>query len=113
MTAQSTTMPIARRASIDRATAKAQEQGRAGNVPTVVTVRAWSNGTTRWRYSLSSRTAGGAVYLIDLTDNHGQLTTHCDCPAIGICWHRVAVRLAHRGDLTAHRPATVRPSDYR
>jgi hypothetical protein len=86
-----------RRTALDRATAKAHEQARAGNLPTVIVARAWSNGITTWRYALGSRTAGGTVYLIDLTDSNGRLTTHCDCPAMTTCWHRVAVRLAHTG----------------
>jgi hypothetical protein len=113
MTGQSTPMTTRRRAAIDRATAKAHEQARQGNLPAVVYVRAWSNGVTRWRYSLSSRTNGKNVWLIDVTDNHGRLTTACDCPAIGVCWHRASVRLAHTGALRPHPPATVRPLDDR
>lgn len=89
---------------IDRAYSKALEQARTGNVPTAITARAWSNGITRWRYSVASRTTGGAVWLVDLTDTHGTLVTACDCPATGICWHRASARLAHTGQLLAHRP---------
>jgi hypothetical protein len=89
---------------IDRAYAKALEMARVGNVPTAISARAWSNGITRWRYSVASRTTGGAVWLVDLTDTHGTLATACDCPATGVCWHRASARLAHTGQLTAHRP---------
>jgi hypothetical protein len=92
-------------ARIDRAFAKALEQARVGNLPTAITARAWSNGVTRWRYSVASRTTGGDVWLVDLTDTHGTLTTACDCPATGVCWHRAAARLAHTGTLTPHRTA--------
>jgi hypothetical protein len=97
-------------ARIDRAMARAHEQARVGNVPTAITARAWSNGITRWRYSVASRTTGGDVWLVDLTDTHGTLVTACDCPAVGVCWHRAAARLAHTGQLVPHRTATVRSS---
>jgi hypothetical protein len=97
-------------ARIDRAYAKAHEQARVGNVPTAITARAWSNGVTRWRYSVASRTTGGDVWLVDLTDTHGALTTACDCPAIGVCWHRAAARLAHTGQLVPHRVPSLTSS---
>jgi hypothetical protein len=105
-----TTMTDARQARIDRANAKAHEQARAGNLPTALAARAWSNGITRWRYSVGSRTAGGSVYLVDLTDDHGTIWTACDCPAIGVCWHRAATRLAHTGQLASYRTATLTAS---
>jgi hypothetical protein len=97
-------------ARIDRAMARAHEQARVGNVPTAITARAWSNGITRWRYSVASRTTGGDVWLVDLTDTHGTLVTACDCPAVGVCWHRAAARLAHTGLLVPHRVPSLTSS---
>jgi hypothetical protein len=101
-------MTSAQQSRIDRAYAKAHEQARAGNLPAVLHARAWSNGITRWRYSVASRITAGTVYLVDLTDDHGQLFTACDCPSVGPCWHRAAVRLAHTGQLTAYRTGSLR-----
>lgn len=100
---RATSMTISQQARIDRANAKALEQARAGNVPTALSARAWSNGRTTWRYGVASRTSGGSVWLVDLTDDHGVVTTTCDCPATGVCWHRAATRLAYMGQLTLHQ----------
>ena len=94
----------AKQARIDRAIAKAWEQARAGNLPTLL--RQHDTGhDTKQVWSVGSRTAGGTVYTIDLAADADGISTLCDCAgseADRICWHRAATRLAALGELDYH-----------
>ena len=82
-----------RQISIDRATAKAHEQSRVDNLPTLLRSRRDADGGCR-----PTRLAAG-------------IETLCDCAAAEsdrICWHRAACRLAHLGELAYHDAATGR-----
>jgi hypothetical protein len=106
-------MDTTRQAQIERAMSKAFEQARADNLPTLLGVRAWSNGVSQWRWSVASRTVAGVVYLITLCDDHGLLTSTCDCPAVDVCWHRAAARLAYAGRLASWRVEPAREESIR
>ena len=97
--------------AIDRATAKAYEQARADNLPTLLRSRRTPDGDWRQVWSVGSRTVAGSVYTIDLAHDAAGIETLCDCAAAEsdrICWHRASVRLAHLGQLAYHDGATGR-----
>lgn len=85
----------------ERAQAKAFEQARAGNLPTLLRQQ-FTGDAIRELWSVGSRTQGGTVYLIDLCHDAAGVETLCDCPAEAVCWHRAAVRLAHADALPFH-----------
>jgi hypothetical protein len=100
-----------RRRAIDRAIAKAHEQARADNLPTLLRSHRDADGDWRQTWSVGSRTVAGSVYTIDLCHDANGVQTLCDCAAAEsdrICWHRAAVRLAHLGQLAYHDAATGR-----
>ena len=93
-----------KQAAIDRATAKAHEQARSGNLPMLLR-QADEGHQSRQVWSIGSRMTAGTCYTIDLTADCDGLRTLCDCPAgttDKICWHRAAVRLAALGELQYH-----------
>ena len=94
-------------AAIDRATHKAHEQARTGNVPTLLRSFTSPDGLEQRQFwTVGSRTTGGVVYDVTLTADADGLKTlcHCDGATAGrICWHRAAVRLAALGELECHR----------
>jgi erythromycin esterase-like protein len=100
-----------RAATIARATAKAHEQARAGNLPTLLRSRFDGEAITEL-WSIGSRTTGGAVYIVDLRHDADGVTTYCECEAQHagrVCWHRAAARLAHADAIRSHRaPGVVR-----
>lgn len=87
--------------SIDRATARALEQARLGNLPTLISSDA--DAAQTWQvWSVSSRTTDGSIYVVDLYADIDGLRTICSCEAgkaSRICWHRAASRLACLGDI--------------
>lgn len=93
---------------LDRATAKSDEQARAGNLPRVV-----RRGFGEVIWCVASRTEGGVYYLLRESDE-GEIT--CDCPASVLCWHRVHVGRALAGVIgtleNAHRPPMTIGGDY-
>ena len=100
-----------RQRAIDRATAKAFEQARADNLPTLLRSRRTPDGGWQQVWSVGSRTVAGSVYTIDLAHDGAGIETLCDCAAFEaerICWHRAACRLAHLGELAYHDAATGR-----
>jgi len=84
-----------------RAQAKAHEQARVGNVPTLIRQRFTGDALVEL-WSVGSRTQGGTVYLIDLCHDAAGVETLCDCPAADGCWHRAACRLAHADRIPSH-----------
>jgi len=88
-------------AARERAQAKAFEQARAGNLPTLLRQQ-FTGDALRELWSVGSRTQGGTVYLIDLCHDAAGVETLCDCPAEAVCWHRAACRLAHADALPFH-----------
>jgi hypothetical protein len=94
-----------RQARIDRAVAKALEQARTGNLPTLLRTYT-SDPLETWQvWSVGSRTVAGTVYLIDLKADADGLSTLCSCQAGDanrICWHRAAARMAALGEIDHH-----------
>jgi hypothetical protein len=89
-----------RLATLTRALAKSCEQVLANNLPRVV------RHTGRERvWAVGSRTEGGVVWLVTEVPD-GQLA--CDCPAEGICWHKVHASRAIAGEI-GHHSAPTRP----
>ena len=80
-------------ATFDRSLAKSDEQARAGTLPRLIRQGA---GYAVW--SVSSRTVGGSVYLVEAALNGD---TGCDCQAAGWCWHRTHVERAQAGHIGA------------
>ena len=72
-----------RQISIDRATAKAHEQGRADNFPTLLRSSRTADGDWRQVWSVGSRTVAGSVYTVDLAHDGAGIETLCDCAAAG------------------------------
>ena len=95
-----------RQARIDRAVAKAHEQARAGNLPTLLKSYTTDPLETWQVWSVGSRTVAGTVYLIDLKADADGLSTLCSCQAGDanrICWHRAAARMAALGEIDHHQ----------
>jgi hypothetical protein len=93
-----------RQASIDRATARAHEEARAGHVPALLASDVTPDGT-RQVWAVISRTRAGRVYLVDLIADHNGVETLCQCEAAGanrVCFHRAAARLALFRDIPHH-----------
>ena len=88
-------------AARERAQAKAVEQARVGNVPTLIRQRFTGDALVEL-WSVGSRTSGGTVYLVDLRHDADGISTLCDCPAADCCWHRAACRLAHADRIPSH-----------
>ena len=105
MSSNATTDPRTRKqAAIDRATSKAHEQARAGNLPTLLRTFG-TDFDTRQTWNVNSRVTAGQTYLIDLVADCDGIRTLCTCDAAHadrICWHRAAVRLAALGELAHH-----------
>jgi hypothetical protein len=86
---------------IDKAQAKSAEQAAAGVFPYhLSTTSAAGQIVSRW--TVPSRTTAGTHYSVSATRPAGPMDasairTHCDCPAIGVCWHRAHVRSAMLG----------------
>ena len=93
--------------SIDRAIARALEQARLGNLPTLLEAHAAPLITTQV-WAVSSRTTDGAVYIVDLSADVDGMLTECTCEAGKVgrpCWHRASARLAALGEIGHWEPA--------
>lgn len=92
--------PARRRAMLDRALAKSQEQVSLNNLPRILRR---SERETVW--AVASRTEAGVIYLVTQSPA-GELV--CDCPADCLCWHKVHVSRAIDG-LIGYQAAPPRP----
>lgn len=82
-------------AAIDRATARAIQQSEAGVRPVLRKSEQSRDGlSTLQRWIVPSRTTGDTFYTVTLIADCEGLTTECDCPSQGVCWHRSIVRRA-------------------
>ncbi len=88
---------------IDRAQGKSAEQAAANVYPYhLATTTAAGQIVSRW--TVPSRTTAGTHYSVSATRPTGPLDpatirTSCDCPAVGVCWHRAHVRAAMTGQI--------------
>ncbi len=107
--------PEQRQAAIDRATAKALEQARAKNIPTLLRKHTSRDGLqTTAVWNVSSRITAGTIYLVDMTADCDGIRTLCSCDGASagrICWHRSAVRLAVHGDIPHHDRRVKTPAN--
>ena len=79
-----------------RATAKSDEQARAGNLPRLVRAD-----VERRVWAVGSRTEGGTYWLL-AEQADGQV--FCDCPALGPCWHQLHLSRALSGEVGVLAP---------
>ncbi len=99
--------PEQRQRSIDAALSKAEEQARAGILPTLRRSFTSPDGLeTQQHYVVPSRMTQGAYYHVVVRADVDGLHTHChDCEAAHagrLCWHRAACWLAALGRIGYH-----------
>lgn len=112
-TAQRSLTAAQKQAIIDRALAKAHEQARAGNLPSLLRQHnALDNLSTTQVWTVGSRTTGGVIYRVVVTADGDGISSLCECEAAHsgrICWHRAACRMAALGELPQAAPVAATP----
>lgn len=98
MSAQTTSPRERQQQAINRAMDRAHDAARAGARP-VLTATSFDGTAIHETWAVASR-SGNGTYAVSLThsrdDGDDIIQTACTCPAVGICWHRACVRLAHQ-----------------